>query len=150
MNADLVNFLVSFSSGLAANISTDALKMAYQQVFKLKPDLEHRLLTAEVAADKQAAVNELASALEALAGTGAIGIDGAIINALRSATFDHQDGEVLIDHSTISAPLLSTGGTGRGTTKISGNSELKSAGTSIKLTGSASIIMTGNAGIKQS
>jgi hypothetical protein len=150
VDANLLNFFISFSSGLAANLSTEALKAAYQSVFASRPDLERRLTQPNSAADIQAALGELAGALEVFAGNGSISINGSIINALRSATFDHQNGTVRIGNAQISAPLLTTGGTGRGTTTIGGNTELRSAGTSIQIGAGASIVMTGGAQIKQS
>ena len=150
MDANLLNFLISFSSGLAANLSTDVLKNAYQSVFTARPDLERRITQPSSGTDLQAALGEVAGTLEALAGNGSISIDGAVLRALRSATFDHQDGSVRIGNARISAPLLTTGGTGRGTTTIGGNTELRSGGTSIQIGTGASIVMTGGAQIKQS
>lgn len=149
MDPNLLNFLISFGSGLAANLSTESLKAAYQRVFAERPDLEHRIAHPTSGPDIQAALSEVAGMLEVLAGTGAITIDGGIISALRSATFNHQDGSLRIGNTRISAPHLNTGGTGSGTTVISGNTELKSAGTSIQIGHGASIVITGNAGIRQ-
>lgn len=149
MDPNLLNFLISFSSGLAANLSTESLKAAYQHVFAVRPDLERRITHPTSGPDIQTALSEIAGVLEALAGTGIISINGGIINALRSATFNHQDGSVHIGNARIAAPVLNTGGTGSGTTVIGGNTELRSAGTSIQIGHGASIVITGNAGIKQ-
>ena len=150
MNTDLLNFLISFSSGLVANLSTEILKAAYKQVFELRPDLEQRITHPTSGPDMQAALSEVAGVLEALAGDGSISIDGGIIDALRSATFNHQDGLIHIGNTKITAPVLNTGGTGPpGKTVIDGDSELRSTGTTMKIGKGASIIMEGGARIKQ-
>lgn len=71
------------------------------------------------------------------------------MDALRGIRFDHENGIVIIQGSTLKAPKLQTGGTGRGETNISG-SNLKSQGTEIKIGKNAKIVIKGNAQIKQS
>jgi hypothetical protein len=150
MDPNLVNFLINYCSGVATNLTTEALKAAYQRVFAARPDLEKRLSHPESAADTQAALGELAGNLEALAGDGSITMDGGVIKALRSVTLDHQDGTLRIGNTLVSAPLLTTGGTGRGSTTIGSNTELRSESTSLKTSPGASMVITGNARIKQS
>ncbi len=150
MDANVLNFLVSFGSGVAANLSTAGLTSLFQKVFTSRPDLERRLASPASPADFEAALGDIAGVLDAFAGTGAISIDGALVQALRSAQFDHQAGTVSIGNAKVSAPILQTGGTGPGQTVIGGNTELRSAGTSIQVGQGASIVITGNAGIKQS
>jgi hypothetical protein len=91
----------------------------------------------------------LAGLLEVQAGDGSVEIDGVIVDALRSATFDHQTGKIEFKGTQVSAPYIKTGGSGAGKTTIS-NSELATKGTSVKVTGAANkITMTGNASMKQ-
>lgn len=149
MDANVLNFLIGLASGVSANALTAGTTAAFQRVLGQRPDLERRLRAPASPVDFQSALGELSGALEALAGTGAISIDSAIITALRSARFDHQHGTVHIGNTTISAPVLETGGTGSGQTTIGGNTELRSAGTSIQIGHGASIVISGNAGIKQ-
>jgi hypothetical protein len=150
VDANVLNFLISFGSGVAANLSTAGLTSLFQKVFTSRPDLERRLASPASPADFEAALGDIAGVLDAFAGTGAISIDGALVQALRSAQFDHQAGTVSIGNAKVSAPILQTGGTGPGQTVIGGNTELRSAGTSIQVGQGASIVITGNAGIKQS
>jgi len=149
MDANVLNFLISFGAGVGANLSSAAITAAAQKIFGARPDIERRLSQPASPAEFQAALGELAGVLEAFAGTGAISINGAFISALRSAHFDHQSGTVTIGNARVSAPVLHTGGTGQGRTFIGGNTELRSAGTSIQIGQGASIVITGNAGIKQ-
>jgi hypothetical protein len=150
VDANVINFLVSFGSGVAANLTTSALQALFTKVLSSRPDIEKRLSSPSSAAEFQAALGDLAGTLEAAAGSGSIAVDGSIIRALKSARFDHQSGMVSIGNSVIAAPLLQTGGTGPGQTVIGGNTELRSAGTSIQVGQGAGIVITGNAGIKQS
>ena len=149
MDPTLVSALVGFGSGIAANMTTAALSAVYQRAFAQRPDLEQRLSHPASQTDANAALGELAGLIEALAGSGTITVDGALVRALRSATFDHQNGTVRIVNAVVSAPLLTTGGTGTGSTHIGGNSTLASAGTSIQVGSGASIVITGGASIKQ-
>lgn len=151
MDANVLNFLISFAAGVGANVTTTAATAAFQRVFGSRPDLEQRLARPSSPADFESALSEVGGVLEALAGTGTIGIDGALITALRLARFDHQHGHITIGNAVVSAPVLFTGGTGTSTgqTVIGGNTELRSGGTSIQVGQGASIVITGKAGIKQ-
>lgn len=149
MDANVLNFLISFAAGVGANLTTAAASAAFQKVLGTRPDLERRLAQPSSPADLEGALAEVSGVLEALAGSGSIAIDGALITALRSARFDHQNGRIRIGNATVAAPILQTGGTGIGQTVIGGNTELRSSGTSIQIGQGASIVITGNAGIKQ-
>ncbi len=85
------------------------------------------------------------------AGTGSIEIDNAIITAIRSATFNHSDGTVVINGTTIMAPILNIGGFGgaSGTTNINAP-DLRAKGSSIRGGKRTGIRIKGNAGIKMS
>ena len=149
MDPTLVSALVGFGTGIAANMTTAALSAVYQRAFAQRPDLEQRLSHPASQIDANAALGELAGVIEALAGSGTITVDGALVRALRSATFDHQHGTVRIANAVVSAPVLTTGGTGTGSTHIEGNTTLASAGTSIQVGAGCGIVMTGGASIKQ-
>lgn len=149
MDANVLNFLISFAAGVGANVTTAAASTAFQRVLGARPDIEKRLAQPSSPADFQSALAEVGGVLEALAGSGSIGIDGALITAFRSARFDHQHGRIHIGNAVVRAPVLQTGGTGSGQTVIGGNTELRSQGTSIQIGQGAGIIITGNAGIKQ-
>jgi len=149
MDANVLNFLIGLASGVSANAITTGAAAAFRRVLGARPDLERRLAAPTSPADFQGALGELSGALEVLAGSGAISIDGAVITALRSARFDHQHGTVQIGNTVVSAPVLETGVTGTGRTTIGGNTELRSGGTSIQIGNGASIVISGNAGIKQ-
>ena len=149
MDANVLNFLIGLASGIGANITTAAASAAFQKVLGTRPDIERRLAHPSSPAEFQSALAEVGGVLEALAGTGSIAIDGALITALRSARFDHQHGRIHIGNAVVSAPFLETGGTGTGQTVIGGNTELRSSGTSIKIGQGAGIVITGNANIKQ-
>lgn len=150
MDPNFVNFLVSLAAGVGTNLTSVAASNLYERLIGRRPDLEQRLTHPNSPAELERALGEAAGVLEALAGSGSISVDGSLLGALRSARFDHQDGRIRIGNTLIVAPMLQTGGSGHGSTEISGNTELRSAGTSIKVGSGASIKITGNAGIKQS
>lgn len=145
MDPNLLNFLISYVASVAANLTPDVV----QAIFGEHPDLEKRLSQPATTSEFESALGEFTGVLQAFAGRGAISINGAQIDALRSAHFDHQGGTITIGNARISAPTLQTGGTGSGKTTITGNTQLQSAGTNIKVGQGASIVVTGNAGIKQ-
>lgn len=149
MDPTAAAFLVHFGAAVGAHLTVDAAKTAYAKVVGRRPDLERKLQAPASPEEYQQALNDLGGELEALAGSGEISINMAVIEAVRMARFDHQDGKVHIGNSVVSAPVLITGGSGRGQTVISGGSELRSAGTGISVGQGASIVMTGNASIKQ-
>ena len=149
MDPNLLNFLLSFGSGVAATATTDSLKAIYQKLFEKRPDLQQRLLEAGGGPGTAEAMAEIAGEIEAMAGYGAINIDGAIITAMRNATFDHQNGTVTIGKTKISAKILSIGSkSGSGRTDISGETTLKGGGSTVEVTKGAAIMLTGSATIK--
>ena len=93
-------------------------------------------------------MSEMPARVGAAAASGNVGVDGAVLAAVRGIRFDHQHGTVNISGAWIQAPVLQTGGTGAGTTKITGT-RLTSAGTAIDIGKGASMVMTGNAKITQ-
>lgn len=150
MDANLLNFLISFSSGLAANLTTATIFSIYNKVFEQRPDLRDRLSNPRSPEDFKSILGEVAGVIETLAGNGLIDIDGSFIKALRSVRFDHQNGHVTIGNSSIIAPFLHIGGSElSGRTDIKGNTELRgSSGSGISVGKSGGIVITGNAGIK--
>lgn len=150
MDANVLNFLISFTSGLCANLTTSAITSIYQKIIGQRPDIGKRLSSPSSPADFESALSEMAGIIEALAGNGSITIDGSVITALRSASFDHQSGNISFGNSVIAAPFLHLGGSGSGgRTDISGNTELRSSsGSGISIGKGSGIIITGGAGIK--
>ena len=100
--------------------------------------------------DVEYVFKEATGILNIYAGDGFVKINSALVNAIKSAGFNHAQGTILIDGSIISAPRLVTGGGdgATGTTKITGT-KLKSRGTEIDVGGNASIEIHGNASIEQ-
>ena len=150
----LEQFLIDFAAACSAHVSLAVLKHAFEYVWRVRPDLAARAADAERRNDQAetARVAEEAVGIILLAaGTGAITIDGATISALRSATFDHQHGLVRIGNTTVTAPVLTTGGSAgaSGQTQIGGNTRLQSQGTTIDIGTGAQIVITGNAKIVQ-
>lgn len=143
--------LLGMAASGAYDLTKEGAKIAYQAVLSKRPDLIEAAESAAEAGDDQGLRTALTGAFEVLAGAGEVSIDGAVIEALRQATFDHQQGTVVIAGTQISAPVLVTGGGSgaKGKTVIGGGTSLSSAGTKATLTGSASITLTGNAQIKQ-
>jgi hypothetical protein len=150
LDSTVLNFLLSVSSGIVANVSSEGLKSAYLKILAARPDIAKRMTNPSSVNEVTETLAEIAGELEALANTGQITVDRATIQALRSATFNHQDGLIHIGNSHIQAPTLHTGGVGKGKTVIGSNTVLSSAGTSIQIGHGASIVMSGNAGIRQS
>ena len=149
MDPNFLNALIGFGTGIGANLTTSALTSAFQKVFASRPDLQKGMLHPSSSAAFDRAVGDVAGILEALAGSGQINIDRGFITALKLAHFDHQDGRIHIGNTTISAPILQTGGTGSGTTVITDNTTLRSEGTMIQLGQGCRIEISGNASIKQ-
>jgi len=122
----------------------------FEEVFRRRPALEQELKGAKTTYDLERVFRDAVGVIDAAADTGAIDIDSAFLSALRGIRFDHQHGTVVILGSTLSAPVLITGGTAgsSGITHIS-DSVLKSAGTQINIGRGASIRMSGGASIRQ-
>ena len=145
---------VSIITGLATNyfshFTAPAVQKFFQTAFQKKPSLENDLKQAKSPDEFVRIFREAAGVIDAAAGSGAIAIDGALLEAARGARFDHQHGTVEIGGSAIQAPILQTGGTAgaSGSTHIT-DSSLKSGGTRIDIGKGASIRMTGGASIKQ-
>ena len=132
------------------NYQIDSVKELFNQLISWKPSFRNTLLNVKTNEDVENVFKEATGILNIYAGTGSVKLNNAIVNAIKSAGFNHADGTITIDGSTISAPRLVTGGGdgATGTTKISG-SKLKSRGTEIDVGSNASIEITGNASIEQ-
>ena len=141
--------------GMAANAAYGLTKAGASAIFDAvktnRPDLIEKANSAAASGDDAALKDALTSALEVAAASGQVKIDGALLQATRLATFDHQGGEIHIGRTVITAPTLVTGGGhgATGQTTISGGTSMRSAGTSIEVGHGASIQITGGASIKQ-
>jgi len=133
------------------NFSLDNVTSTFNGLLKLKPELENLIQSAKNPQDVEQIFNEISGIFDANAGTGSIEIDNAIITAIRSATFNHSDGTVVINGTTIMAPILNIGGFGgaSGTTNINAP-DLRAKGSSIRGGKRTGIRIKGNAGIKMS
>jgi len=148
--------LEHYGIAVAAHLTVEAahsVKAAFKKLSSKRPDLETRAAAAQVARDRLASDRVFADAVGAIlaeAAAGTIQIDGAALEALRSAKFDHQHGTVTIANTTIKAPIVETGGSAgaTGQTHISGT-VLQSQGTKIDVGQNAAIIMSGGAKIIQ-
>lgn len=144
----------SIISGIAtkylSNYSEEAVTRFFNWAIGKKPQLKELLRKTKTHEDVENIFKEAVGILNANAGSGTIDIDQTMINAIRSAKFNHANGTVTIDDSTIYAPKLVTGGDrgATGTTTITGTN-LKSRGTEIKMGKKASIKMSGSARIEQ-
>lgn len=152
MDAATAAALTNIACGVLANFSTDAVKAFFSKAIGFKPSLEQAIQQARTSKEIELIFKEAVGVIDASAGTGSIGIDRALIEAIRGIRFDHEHGVVHISGSTIQAPVLVTGGgiTATGKTTVGGNTILKSEGTSISVGSGCSIVMTGGAKITQS
>ncbi len=121
----------------------------FKRAFQNNPKLENDLKAAKTPADFERIFQEAIGVIDALAGSGSIEIDNNSLEALRGIRFNHQNGKVAIVSSTLSAPLLQTGGTGSGQTEII-DSILKSQGTKITVPKCGKIKISGDSQIFQS
>lgn len=144
-----LHFFISFIAHISADITKEAATAIFKRIQAVRPDLLETLAKPTPPTDILAALGELAGVLEVFARNGEISIDGALITALRAAHFDHQNGQIRVGNTTVSAPVVQTGGSGSGLTILGSNTELHSKGTTIKIGQGASIIVAGNASIKQ-
>ncbi len=150
MDPVTLNIVQSLATGYFTHFSAKAVEALFSKVFQRKPELETQLRAAQSTLDIEAVFKEAVGVIDAQAGEGTIRVDDALLEAIRGIRFNHQAGQVTITDSTISAPVLVTGGSqgATGQTEVTGNFELKSKGTSIRGK-NASIEITGNAQIKQ-
>jgi hypothetical protein len=144
-------FATSVAGSMLANFGTAAVERFFRKAAELKPSLKAEIQSAQTSQDLERIFSEAVGVIDANAGTGSVDIDGALLEAIRGARFDHAHGTVDIANSRVSAPVLVTGGGigATGQTLVGGNTSLKSQGTEIKVGKGASIKITGNASIKQ-
>ncbi len=148
------HFLTALAAHATFDASKEALKRAFAYVQSTRPDLARRAEAAQASGDMNEAekvFREAVGVIVAEAKTGKIAINQAIITALNGVKFDHQHGQITIGNAVVAAKVLVTGGgaTATGTTKIEGNTSLRSAGTRINVGQGAGITITGNAKITQ-
>jgi hypothetical protein len=149
MDPFTTNLITNIAASYFANFSYPVVQGFFQKALQLKPALEQGLKQAKTTQDIEKVFNEATGVILANAGNGGIEINSTFMEAIRGIKFDHQNGTVTIQGSTIEAPVLQTGGSGAGNTHIGGGTSLKSAGTRIDVGDGASIHMTGNAKIIQ-
>ena len=144
--------VIKLAADFFADYTASSVKNLFEEVFKRKPSLENDLKNATTTADFERIFREAVDVIDAAAGTGNINVDGGFLTALRGIQFNHQNGKVTIQGTTLEAPIIFTGGKSgsTGTTHISENTSLRSSGTRIEVGENCSIRMSGNSSIKQS
>ncbi len=143
--------LMGLVTGYFTHFSSPAIEGLFSKVFERGPDLEDRLRAARATEEIEEVFREAVGVIDASAGDGAIKVDRSLLEAIRGIRFDHAAGTVMVASSTLSAPVLVTGGStgATGVTEIRDGSELKSKGTSIKVGQGALITASGGARIIQ-
>jgi len=128
----LSSAIAEIASKYLSNFQIESVKDLFERLINLKPSLKEVVLNAKDPNGIEHIFNEITGILNADAGTGTINIDNALITAIQTATFDHDQGTVTISNTTVSAPKLITGGNANATgeTMIQ-DSTLKSRGTQI-------------------
>jgi len=147
-------YLLSIAAGATIEVSKKALAVVAHYVEENHPDIAARFAEALSKGDggaAQLAAADAVGVIVAEAGTGAIQMDKATLEALKAIRFDHQHGRVKLGNTTLSADELVTGGSAgaTGQTDIGGDTTLSSQGTKIKVGKGAGIKIVGNASIKQ-
>ncbi len=150
----LEHFFIAVAAHITADVSKEGFKKAFDYIARVKPELAKAASDAEKIGDIKAIDDILQESLGIInfaAASGNLKIDGAVLTAINSIRFDHQNGKVKIAGTTLSSQILVTGGssTSTGRTTLGSNTNLKSQGTEIKIGNGASIVMTGGASIKQ-
>ena len=141
----------SIAAGYFTHYSAKAVESIFRNVLQRAPELEGRVRSVESTHDIESLFRDSAGVIDTHAGEGVIQVDRSLLEAIRGIRFDHQSGLGTINRSTISAPVLVTGGGAgaTGETEVGGGTELKSKGTSIRVDKGASIKIRGNASIRQ-
>lgn len=149
MDAQTLSVLLGIATNYFTDFTTPVIQNFFAKVFQIKPSLEADLKNAKTSHDFEKVFKDAVGVIDGQAGIGSIQVDHSFLLALRGIRFDHQNGLVTIFRSKLEAPILQTGGTGSGETKIT-DSTLKSQGTEIKIGNLAQIRVTGNAQVRQS
>jgi len=150
MDPITTSIILNVCGGILANYSTEVIKRFFSKAIELDPSLEPKIQQIRSYADVDEVFRQAVGVIDANAGTGVIDVDAALLTALRGIRFDHAQGTVMIDGSTITAPVIQFGGNvgSTGQTTIT-NTESKTSGTSIKVHGNAHIQISENARIRQ-
>lgn len=138
-----VNYFTGFTEPL--------VRKFFATAFQYNPELESRLIESKTSRDIEAVFQEAIDVIDLKANQGEIEIFGGLVQAIKGVRFDHVDGLVHINGTTIASDIIVTGGSvnSTGTTLIQEGSQLKTQGTSISVGNGCSIRITGNAQIRQ-
>ena len=144
--------LLSLASNYFTTFTAESVKQFFSAAFTYQPQLERELRNAKSSSDFEKVFAGAVGVIDANAKTGAINVNGALLEALRGIRFDHAQGTVNIAGSVVRSELLKTGGSSgaTGKTVIGSNTTLQSRGTSISIGNGCGIEIIGNAGIEQS
>ena len=138
------------ASNYLEHYQTQGVKELFNQLISWRPSFKTSLLKVKTNEDVENVFKEATGILNVNAATGSVILNNALVNAIKSAGFNHANGTITIDGSMIFAPRLVTGGGdgATGNTKIR-DSKLKSKGTQIDVGSNASIEIHGDASIEQ-
>ena len=141
--------IAEIASKYLGDFQTESVKELFDGLIRLRPSFKETVLNAKNPEDIEHVFKEITGILNADAGTGTISIDNALITAIQTAVFDHDQGTITIRNTTVSAPKLITGGNTNATGEtVIEDSTLESRGT--KITGKGyKIKMTGGSRIVQ-
>ena len=150
MDEAIGEFISNLGVKLLEKYQESQISNLFRYAIEKKPELENSIKNVKNSQDIENLFEEITGIIDADAGDGSIEINQAIITAMKCASFNHSNGTIVIDGSTISAFVLVTGGVSgsKGTTTIRGTN-LKSKGTEIRIGKNASIKMSGGANIRQ-
>jgi hypothetical protein len=151
MDPIVTSIITSVAANYFTQYSYPVVENFFKTAFKHKPELQEKLVTASTPVDIEAVFAEAVDVIDANADQGELAAVNLILEAARGIRFDHSSGTVSISGTTISAPIIVTGGSNgaSGQTSITGGTTMKTRGTSISVGKGASITMTGGASIKQ-
>jgi len=150
MDEAIGEFISNLGVKLLEKYQESQISNLFRYAIEKKPELENSIKNAKNSQDVENLFEEIIGIIDADAGDGSIEIDKAIITAMKCASFNHSNGTIVIDGSTISASVLVTGGASgsKGTTTIR-DTTLKSKNTKIKVPKNGSIKMSGGSSIRQ-
>ena len=125
-----------------------AVEKLFRTAFKLRPGLGKRASEARTTADIEAIFREAVGVLDAHAATGSIDIDNVLLTAIRAIRFNHEDGTVAIECTTMKAPVIRIGGEpgATGTTKVT-DTTLEAGGSKAVIEKGAAMGIDGGANI---
>lgn len=151
MDPITVDIVTSLAVNYFSEFSIETVKKYFGKAIEDEPEIEDKLQRAKTSRDFEEIFKESSSVIDFKAGSEGIDVSRAFIEAIQGINFDHGNGQVTIQGSTMNAPMLVTGGSVKSTgmTTIGENTQLKSRGTSITVGKGGSIRIGGDSQIRQ-